>query len=130
MHDGAPGRNGASLEELCDFSHLSHVHSAEHQIIQWLYRENRFCRGILKVNEALVGPSNLSVPTLAVVTMTDDVAPLASVKPCIDAMPTTGVRIIQYPGEVGVGLQHLGILVGRQARAHVWPEIISWINTS
>jgi hypothetical protein len=26
-------------------------------------------------------------------------------------------------------LQHLAILVGRQARAHVWPEIISWINT-
>ena len=77
----------------------------------------------------LVGPSNLSVPALAVVTMADDVAPLASVKPCIDAMPATGVRIIQYPGEVGVGLQHLGILVGRQARAHVWPEIISWIKT-
>ena len=99
------------------------------QIVQWLYRENRFCRGTLRVSQMLVGPSNLSVPALAVVTMADDVAPLASVKPCIDAMPATGVRIIQYPGEVGVGLQHLGILVGRQARAHVWPEIISWIKT-
>ena len=77
----------------------------------------------------LVGPSNLSVSGLVVVTMADEVAPLASVKPCIDAMPATGISIIQYPGEVGVGLQHLGILVGRQARAHVWPEIISWINT-
>ena len=100
-----------------------------HQIIQSLYRENRFCRGTLKVSEMLVGPSSLAVPALAVVTMTDEVAPLASVKPCFDAMPATGVRIIQYPGEVGVGLQHLGILVGRQARAHVWPEIISWIKT-
>ena len=100
-----------------------------HQIIQWLYRENRFCRGTLKVSEMLVGPSSLAVPVLAVVTMADKVAPLASVKPCIDAMPAEGVRIIQYPGEVGVGLQHLGILVGRQARAHVWPEIISWIKT-
>ena len=99
------------------------------QIVQWLYRENRFCRGTLRVSQMLVGPSNLSVPALAVVTMADDVAPLASVKPCIDAMPATGVRIIEYPGEVGVGLQHLGILVGRQARAHVWPEIISWIKT-
>ena len=100
-----------------------------HQIIQSLYRENRFCRGTLKVSEALVGPSSLSVPALAVVTTADEVAPLASVKPCIEAMPATGVRIIQYPGEVGVGLQHLGILVGREARAHVWPEIISWIKT-
>jgi len=100
-----------------------------HQIIQWLYRENRLCRGTLKVGEMVVGPSSLSVPALAVLTMADEVAPLASVKPCIDAMPATDVRIIQYPGEVGVGLQHLGILVGRQARAHVWPEIISWIKT-
>jgi polyhydroxyalkanoate synthase len=99
-----------------------------HQIVQWLYRENRFCRGTLRVSDTLVGPSSLSVPALAIVTMADEVAPLASVKPCIDAMPATGVRIIQYPGEVGVGLQHLGILVGRQARAHVWPEIISWIK--
>jgi polyhydroxyalkanoate synthase len=98
------------------------------QIVQWLYRENRFCRGTLKVSEALVGPSNLSVSALVVVTMADEVAPLASVKPCIEAMPATGVRIIQYPGEGGVGLQHLGILVGREARAHVWPEIISWIK--
>jgi polyhydroxyalkanoate synthase subunit PhaC len=100
-----------------------------HQIIQWLYRENRFCRGTLRIRQMFVGPSNLTAPALAVVTMADEVAPLASVKPCIDAMPATDVRIIRYPGEVGVGLQHLGILVGRQARAHVWPEIISWIKT-
>ena len=100
-----------------------------HQIVQWLYRENRLCRGTLKVSEILVGPSSLSVPALAIVTTADEVAPLVSVKPFIDATPATGARIIQYPGEVGVGLQHLGILVGRQARAHVWPEIISWIKT-
>ena len=59
-----------------------------HHIIQWLYRENRFCRGTLKVSEALVGPSSLSVPALAVVTMADDVAPRSD----------ANVRIIQYPG--------------------------------
>ena len=100
-----------------------------HQIMQWLYRENRFCRGTFKVRETLVGPSSLSVPTLAVVNMADDVAPLASVKPCIDAMPVRDVRIIEYPGEIGVGLQHLGVLVGRQAHAQVWPEIISWLKS-
>jgi len=25
-------------------------------------------------------------------------------------------------------LQHLGVLVGRQAHAQVWPEIISWLK--
>jgi polyhydroxyalkanoate synthase len=98
------------------------------QIVQWLYRENRFCRGTLKVGETFIGPSSLSVPTLAVVNMADDVAPLASVKPCLDAMQAKDVRIIEYPGERGVGLQHLGVLIGRQAYAQVWPEIILWLK--
>lgn len=99
-----------------------------YQIMKWLYRENRFCRGVLQVHERCVGPANLSVPTLAVVNMTDDVAPLASIKPCLDAMPARDMHIVEYPGEVGVVVQHLGVLVGRQAYAKVWPEIIAWLK--
>lgn len=98
------------------------------QIVRWLYSENRFCRGTLRVGNTLVGPSGLSVPTLAVVNTADDIAPLASIKPCVDAMPVKDVRIIEYPGETGVGLQHLAVLVGRQAYARVWPEIIAWLK--
>ena len=36
--------------------------------------------------------------------------------------------VLEYPGEIGVGLQHLGILVGPQAYVRVWPEIISWLR--
>ena len=57
-----------------------------------------------------------------------EIAPRASVAPFIEAMPTKDVRLIEYPGETGVGLQHLGILAGRQAYARVWPEIISWLS--
>src|SRR5262249_12351602 len=57
-----------------------------HQIIEWLYRENRFCSNELKIGEKLIGPSTLSVPTLAVVNTADDVAPLNSLKPFADAM--------------------------------------------
>jgi polyhydroxyalkanoate synthase len=99
-----------------------------HQIIEWLYRENRFCRGILKIGERFIGPSSLSVPTLVVVNRADEVAPPNSLKPFADAT-TKGVRIIEYPGELGVCFQHLGILVGRRARAHVWPEILSWLQS-
>jgi polyhydroxyalkanoate synthase len=100
-----------------------------HEIMQWLFRENRFCRGTLKVCGAVLGPSRLFVPTLAVVNTADEIAPLTSIKPCIDATPVTDARIIEYPGETGVGLQHLGILVGRQAHARVWPEIIAWLKS-
>jgi polyhydroxyalkanoate synthase len=67
------------------------------------------------------------VPTLAVVNTGGDVAPLESVKPIIDAMPTRDARIVEYHGEIGVCLQHLGILIGSKAHREVWPEITSWI---
>jgi polyhydroxyalkanoate synthase len=100
-----------------------------HQIIDWLYRENRLCGGTLEVNGRPIDPANLSIPTLAVVNTADEVAPLASVKPFADALPAKAVRIIEYPGEVGVGLQHLGILVGRDAQTKIWPQIVSWLNS-
>ena len=98
------------------------------QIVDWLYREDRFCRGTLRVGEAVVGPSTLSAPTLVVVNAADDVAPLVSVKRFTDAMPAGNARIIECPGEAGVALQHLAILIGRRAHAEVWPQIISWLG--
>jgi poly[(R)-3-hydroxyalkanoate] polymerase subunit PhaC len=100
-----------------------------HQIIEWLYRENRLCRGTLRIGETLVGPSSLSVPALAVVNTADEIAGVAAVKPFVEAMPTGCGRMIEYPGEIGVGLQHLGVLVGREAHARVWPQIISFLNS-
>ena len=99
------------------------------QIIEWLYRENRFCRGALHFDGARIGPSKLAVPMLAVVNVADDVAPLASMKPFIDAMPVGDAQIIEHQGEAGVCLQHLGILVGRHAQMRVWPEIIAWLGS-
>src|SRR5215469_4207765 len=69
-----------------------------HQIIEWLYRENRFCSNELKIGEKLIGPSTLSVPTLAVVNTADDVAPLNSLKPFADAM-AENEQIILIPNK-------------------------------
>jgi polyhydroxyalkanoate synthase subunit PhaC len=99
-----------------------------HQIIDWLYRENRFCRGELKIGETVVGPASLTVPTFAVVNTADNVAPLASITPFTDRMAGP-VRIVEYPGEAGVCLQHLGILIGPQAHAAAWSQIISWLKS-
>jgi len=98
------------------------------QILGWLYREDRFCRGILTIRGGPVGPASLRLPTLAVVNAADEVAPLASVRPFIEAMPARDARIIEYVGETGVGLQHLAILAGRNAYASVWPEIMAWLS--
>jgi polyhydroxyalkanoate synthase len=99
-----------------------------HEILQWLYREDRLCQGTLSIRDRIAGPSRLGVPTLAVVNPRNEIAPPASVLPFIEAVPGEDVRVLEYPGEIGVSLQHLGILVGQQAYARVWPEIISWLH--
>jgi polyhydroxyalkanoate synthase subunit PhaC len=82
----------------------------------------------LKIGQRPIGPATLTVPLLAIVNTADDVAPMVSLKPFTDAMPSNAVRVIEYPGEIGACLPHLAILVGREARAKVWPEIIAWIK--
>jgi polyhydroxyalkanoate synthase len=98
------------------------------QILQWLYRENRLCRGTLSIRNRVVGPGSLRLPTLAVVNTADEIAPPTSIMPFVSAMPVQNVRLIEYAGEIGVGLQHLAILAGRQTYTRTWPEIISWLN--
>jgi polyhydroxyalkanoate synthase len=99
-----------------------------HEILQWLFREDRFCAGTLSIGTKMVGPRSLRVPTLAVVNADDEVAPPTSVRPFIDAMPEGTSAFIEHAGEIGVGLQHLAILVGRQAHTRVWPKIVSWLQ--
>jgi polyhydroxyalkanoate synthase subunit PhaC len=98
------------------------------QIFQWLYRENRLYYGTLAVLNRTVGPANMATPTLAIVNTTDEVAPVSSVAPFLGKMPTDDTRIIEHPCEIGVGLQHLGMLAGRAAYATVWPQIIDWLK--
>lgn len=99
------------------------------QIVRWLYREDRLCRGTLPVGNRTVGPSGLRAPTLAVINTADEVTPAGSVMPFIEKMPAECARLVKYPGELGVALQHLALLVGRQAYAQVWPKIISFIKS-
>jgi len=99
-----------------------------HEILEWLYRENRFCAGTLRIGDQILGPSSLELPLLAVVNTADAIAPPLSIAPCIDAVPRGYARLIEFPGEIGVGLQHLAVLVGPQAHAAVWPEVISWLH--
>jgi poly(3-hydroxyalkanoate) synthetase len=70
-------------------------------MLDWLDRENRLCKGTLQIGERIVGPSCLRLPTLAVVYTADEIAPLASVMPFLDAMPGPDIRVLEFAGEVG-----------------------------
>ena len=97
------------------------------EMVHSLYQENQLCQGTLRLRDRKFGPALAQVPTLAVVNTADEIAPLASVQPFLDQMPGRDVRLIQFEGEPGVGLQHLALLAGRHARAKIWPAIDAWI---
>lgn len=97
-------------------------------VLQWLYRENRFCRGTLELGGRAVRPAALTTPTLAVVNRADGLATEASVRPFIEAMAGTDKHVLFHDGEAGVGLQHVAILAGPRTLAQVWPRIAEWIE--
>jgi polyhydroxyalkanoate synthase subunit PhaC len=98
------------------------------EILQWLYREDRFYRGILRIDNNLVDASSLAVPTLAVVNAADEIAPRCSIVPFFNRMRRAQSQLLEYPGEVGVCFQHLAPLIGRVAHASVWPKVFTWLD--
>src|SRR6185312_12847895 len=56
------------------------------EIIDGLYRDNRFCRGTLRVGERVIGAAGLASPILAVVNTAGRVAPLHSLGPVVEAL--------------------------------------------
>ncbi len=98
------------------------------EILQWLYRENRFCAGTLRIGGKRARPSSLEVPTLAVVNAADEIASSGSILPFLNRMPKGRAQLLEQPGEIGVGFQHLAPLIGRYSHASIWPRIISWLH--
>jgi len=98
------------------------------EILRLLYQDDRLCQGTLQIGDVFSDPRGLQLPTLAVINKRDVVAPLPSVAPFLEAMDAKQARLIEYAGEIGVGLQHLAVLIGRQAHLRLWPEILSWLD--
>ena len=98
------------------------------QIVEDLYRNDRFRRGDLLVAGSRVGPDTLTVPMLNVVDPHDLAIPAGSILPFHHAAASPRKQLLSYRGEPGVALRHVGVLVGPRALATVWPEIVAWLR--
>jgi polyhydroxyalkanoate synthase subunit PhaC len=98
-------------------------------VLERLFKENQFCRGELCLGRAAIGPSTMQLPTLAVASPDDVIAPPETIQPFLDRMTAGRVEhILLYRSEIGAGLPHFAILVGRSALAEVWPKIFRWMD--
>jgi polyhydroxyalkanoate synthase len=69
----------------------------------------------------------VQAPRLAVVDPHCRLIPPRAVRPFLEAARNTDSTIIEYGGEVGVALQHVGMLVGREAHRTLWLTILGWL---
>jgi polyhydroxyalkanoate synthase len=99
------------------------------EVVELLYREDHFMRGTLMIRGRRAVPELVDVPLLSVVDPRSTVVPPQAVLPFHQAVRSPDTKILWYEGDTGVSLQHLGVLVGRNAHQHLWPEILRWIDT-
>ena len=96
------------------------------QVVDHLYREDRFMQGTLIVQDRPVSPRDVAVPLAAVVDPTSRILPADSVTGFLDAVPVADKLLLHYQGDIGVALRHVGALIGTSAHRELWPRIFSW----
>ncbi|TAK87462.1 MAG: alpha/beta fold hydrolase [Betaproteobacteria bacterium] len=92
-----------------------------------IVREDRFARGTLEIGGRSAAPSRLTAPLLCVVDPRCTLVPPGAVLPFVEAAASRDKTVLEYAGDIGVSLQHVGPLVGRNAHALLWPKILEWI---
>lgn len=97
------------------------------ELAQRIAREDAFVRGTLEIDSRAARPSEVTAPLVCVLDDRCRVVPPEAVLPFYDAAGSAQKTLLHYDGDVGVSLQHVGVLVGRHAHARLWPEIVGWI---
>jgi polyhydroxyalkanoate synthase len=98
------------------------------EVVEYLYRENRFTGGNLMIDGRRVRPGEVVAPMINVVDRQCRVVPPEAVLPFHRAAGSTEKQLLWYRGDAGVALRHVGPLVGENAHRELWPRIMRWIH--
>ncbi|MCA1855620.1 alpha/beta fold hydrolase [Massilia oculi] len=98
------------------------------ELVEDLYRRDAFMRGELEIDGRRIGPQALRAPLLGVVDPRSRLIPVAALARFHDAAASTHKCLLHYGGDVGVNLQHVGVLVGASAHGELWPAIFRWLE--
>lgn len=99
------------------------------EVDEALYRGNRFTRGELRVAGRRADPRAIRAPIVAVLDRRSRIIPPASIEAYRTHTRSKDVEILEYPGDTGVVMQHVGVLVGPNAHAHLWPRLCAWLKS-
>jgi polyhydroxyalkanoate synthase len=99
------------------------------EVVEHLWRQDQLTRGTLDINGRQIGPADMRAPLLNVLDPRSHVIPERAVLPFHDAAASEKKMVLEYAGDVGVNLQHVGVLVGKSAHEQIWPAIFAWLET-
>ena len=99
-------------------------------VIEQLYRGDRFAAGRLELDGRRAAPDRLACPVAAVVNEQSSVVPPASLLAGLAKAANQPVRVLRYQGDRGCAIQHVGPLVAPAAHQRLWPEIVDWAVAS
>jgi polyhydroxyalkanoate synthase len=99
------------------------------EVLELLCREDRFMRGTLKIGDKPAAPAQVTAPLLSVIDPRCRLTPPAAVLPFHQAVSSGETKLLEYQGDTGVSVQHVGMLVGQEAHRRLWPEVIGWMHT-
>jgi len=97
-------------------------------LVDGLYRTDSFVRGQLLIAGRMVSPADVIAPVACVVDPRCEVVPPEAVCPALDRFGTEDRVLLKYTGDTGISLQHLGMLVGRNAHRELWPQLLAWLR--
>jgi polyhydroxyalkanoate synthase len=97
------------------------------ELVEQLYRNDEFMQGTLAIGARSIGPQNLRAPLVSVIDPRSKLIPEAALRPFHEAAASAHKYLLHYEGDIGVNLQHVGVLVGASAHERIWPEIFRWL---
>jgi polyhydroxyalkanoate synthase subunit PhaC len=96
------------------------------ETLERLYREDRFLAGTLQVGGRQSGVANLRSPVMAVINPVGRIVPTRSLLKGLENAPNLSFQVLEYQGDRGPMLQHVGPLVAPGAHEQLWPKILDW----
>ena len=90
--------------------------------ITWMYKENRFVNGRLRLRGKKVDLRDVDQNLLVVTAGADHIAPRTGTLPLLDLVASEDVTHLDRKGG------HIGLMAGSKAREEIWPEISEWLE--
>lgn len=95
-------------------------------VVEQLYRRDLFLRGELVLEGRRLDPAAVRCPLLAIGDPDSPLVPPSSMQAFLARAGSRDARFWTWKPEPGVAVAHLGVLVGAEAHARLWPAILDW----